>query len=231
MPDAAASIPNFFTDRLPWQDIYFAGQRVLAALTEINDVSTEDAWQKQKSKETSGAVAVFQGTTWGDFSLTFEATDSADFDDLRILWKLLAPNPSKGTGTGTVKIPTQVLVVGSPSATDSVITPSTDFVIPNNEPSKIPSVGPRPPTISVQHPILAWHGITAAARKKWEGPTPTATNGVRVKITMIADKPPRLAGTGAMGPPQPSSRYTGTTQISAPQDSINKNAAAGAAGV
>jgi len=247
-------IPNFFTNRAPWHDIYFGGVRMNCALVEINGVATEDAWQKQKSKETSGQVAVFQGTTWADFDITLEECEEGDEDEVRGLWEKLAPVPGLGTNTGTVTPPSQTKAIGSPAFTGnagktgssaasstSSATSSTDFNIPNNEPSKgPPSPGPRPPTISVQHPILAWHGITAVARKKWEGPIVTETNSIRHKITFIADKPPTPAGTGAMGPAAPSSpgsQFVGGGAATgpngpplSPQDVINTNAAKGAAG-
>lgn len=234
MPPA---IPNFFTNRAPWLNITFGGSFTpRAALTAINGVSTEDKWQKQASKETSGSVAVFQGTTWGDVELTFLGTEDADFDDLRTLWDLLAPKPGQGTGTGTTTTPGQTFAIGSPAKGQAAPTAPTasNFNIPNNEPAKTPSVGPRPPTISVQYPLLAWHGITAVARAKWEGPTPTDTNGLEVKLKLIADKPPTPAGTGAMSPASPGSQYaigSGGAPGSTPQDGINKNAATGAAGV
>lgn len=259
--------PNFFIDREPWTIITFgSGAPIRAALVEINDVSTEDQWKKHKSKETSGELASFEGTTWSDPKLVFEGTDDRDFDDLRALWDLLAPVPGLTGGSGTATpAPGQTFAIGSPakgstggstggsSSTSSTAggataaggsnTSSTSTA--EEKKDKKENVGPRPPTVPVTYPLLAWHGILAVARKKWEGPYPTDTNGLRVTLTLIADKPPRPAGTGAMKPADPGSQFVGgaggnpgnaggasggNAGGSATPPVLNKSAAAGAAG-
>ena len=247
-----SDFPSFFADRPAWLNIGFGGQPMRAALVEINGLSTEDEWQKSKSKETSGAVAKFCGSTWGDPELTFECVDAAEERELRRLWDLLAPVP--GQATATTQAPAtseaQTYGIGSPSKSGSSgsstgglgtgAAAGGDFKIPGNEQTKAPSVGPRPPTISVQYLPLLWHGITAVARKKWEGPIITETNAVRHKLTFIADKPPKPAGTGAMAPAKPdAAQYSlggtgdgGSSGGSACSGAtLVRNAANGAAGV
>lgn len=259
---------NYFRNPKPWTEIHMAGRLIRSALVELNDVSTEDEWKKQKSKETSGSVNSFSGTKQNNFTMTFEGVDENDFDDLGDLWNALAPVPGLGGGTTSATTAAPMTAPGQPSATAVAVgnaaaaeskasggdwvdqwqaraaaqTDSSSSALDSvnadtgKDTSKEPSPGPRPPTVAVDHPLLRWHGITAAARKKWEGPFVTETNSVRVKLTMIPDKPPTPAGTGAMAPPKPGSQFTigggggsggGTTSS---QDAIGQHAAADAAG-
>ncbi len=60
--------------------------------------------------------------------------------------------------------------------------------------------GLRPPTLSIDNPLLAWIGLTAISRKEWDGPKNVAGNSWKVDLTVIQSKPPVPAGTGAQGP-------------------------------
>ena len=75
--------------------------------------------------------------------------------------------------------------------------------------------------------IIHWY--RSSLGKKWEGPEPTETCGLKVVITMIADKPPQQAATGTMAPP---SALTSTAQgpYGYAIDASQVDAAAGAAG-
>jgi hypothetical protein len=66
-----------------------------------------------------------------------------------------------------------------------------------------PSPGPKPPTLSISNGYLAYVGITAISRSKWKGPYVTATNSHRVDLTVINQKEPRPAATGAAAPKTP----------------------------
>lgn len=242
--------PNYFRNRSPWLDIRFGGRLVKAALVEINGIATKDEWKKQKSKETSGQVNVFAGTTWSDPKFTFEAVDAGDFDDLRRLWELLAPVPGLGGTSLPAGVPSGYVSggpVGSPPASNAAASGTVGVAVGGKTGSKdgwpggpgIPDPGPRPPTVTVQYPPLAWHGITAVARASWEGPIFTATGSIRHIITFVAEKPPKLAGAGAMTPAKDiGSQYAtagGTPPADGaatptPQAQVNKNARAGAAG-
>lgn len=241
--------PNYFVDPEPWLTISFgSGAPILAALTKIDGVSTEHTFKDQKAKEKSGSANVFSGTKWDKPKLTFTATDADDFDDLRALWDLMKPVPGQGTGGATTPTPTpgQTFAIGSPAKADtsaastgaaSTITDPTDKTAAK---SKDPDPGPRPPTIAVHHPLLAWHEIFACALTKWEGPTHTDTNGMEVVITIVADKPAVPAGTGTMAPPAPGSQFvggaagnaggSGTGGTATPQEKIDTNAGGTAAG-
>jgi len=229
----ASQSPNPFRDIGPWNTLGVAGRLVKALLVEVNGVSTKDEWKAQKSKETNGQVWVFSGTTVDKPKLTLEACDAEDFDDLGDLWNVLKPVPGF-TGSATPAAPTggqqftgaaQSKGDASSSSSGGTVNTVADPAAKASTSSSTPNPGPRPPTVSVQNAILAWHGITAIARGEWEGPMVTETNSWRVVITVVPQEQPKPAGVGAMTPAAPGSQFTG----GAP-DSIDKKAAAGAAG-
>src|SRR5690606_3568534 len=86
--------------------------------------------------------------------------------------------------------------VPSGSGTGGNTTDNDGF--PNNKPAT--NVGPRPPTLPIDNPLLAFIGVTAIARKKWKGPYNTETNSWRVDLTVIQNKPPTPAGVGQQSP-------------------------------
>jgi len=205
--------PNPFLDRSPWLRITFGGQLARAGLTKIDGVSTEDEWKEQTSKETSGRIWVFAGTKRGKPKLTFICWDDDSYAWLQEHWEMLKPVPNLGGGPSSVPVAptggTQYAAaaqvkpgnVGSPPA----LSKAGDFDIPDNAPTKVASVGPKPPTISVDYPSLARHNITALARAKWTDVGFTETNGYEVDIEYVAQDPPKLAGTGALAPAKPAS--------------------------
>jgi hypothetical protein len=256
--------PNPFRDVGPWNTLRLGGVLVKPLLVEIDGVKTTDEWKDQKSKESSGKVWVFQGTTKDKPKLTLEAPDEESFDDLLRLWEQLKPVPGLGgvsaPTTSTASAPTTA--VGSPPAppvtAESLLAQAQAKLAALNNPSAASSTtgsssstagagaaaaatsnpGPRPPTVSVQNAILAFHGIFAVARGEWDGPKPTPTRSWKVVLTVIPQEPPTPAGTGAMAPVASGSQWAGGGSAGAaatggaptPQVGIQKNAAAGAAG-
>jgi len=241
--------------RKPWTVITFGnGAPVKAALTEIDGVSTEHTWKEQKSKETSGSTNVYAGAKYDKPKLTFLCADGDGYtaeecqDDLWALWQLMKPVPGQGTGTpAATPAPGQTFAIGSPAkgssagSSSSSTTTETDSSSSKKTDAK-DNPGPRPPTIAVSYPSLAWHEITACALAKWEGPYLTDTNATRVVITIIPDKPQVPAGVGAMADQAPGSQFsarggagagnTGGATGGSPggSGSITTNAQAGAAG-
>jgi hypothetical protein len=207
--------PNPFVNRAPWTVIRFGGVIMRAALIAIDDVSTEDQWQEQASKETSGKVQVFQGTKKGKFKAKYLCWNEDSYKAVQEHWEMLKPVPTLGGGSGTSapKAPTggsqymaaaqvkpgQVGGVPAPSKFDAIDTAASDTKDKSGGKS---NPGPKPPTISVEYPSLQRHGITAVARGKWTDVGFTETNGYVVDIEYVAQDPPKPAGTGALAPAQ-----------------------------
>ncbi len=241
--------PNPFAPdgRAPWLVIGFGGVVLRkVSLTKINGVSTKHEWKEQKSKETSGSVNTFSGTKYGHPKLTFEAASEEDFDELSALFDRMKPVPGQG-GTGSTGTPSPTLgtpasfAIGSAAGKGGATAPAApgggaDAPEKPASSSSTPNPGPRPPTISVQYPSLARHGILACALEEWVDVGFTATNSYEVEITIIPDKPPTPAGAGAMAPPAPGSQFSagGGGGAGAPGgaggDPVGKAAAAGAGG-
>ncbi len=241
---------NPFDDLAPWNRIRLGGMLFdELRLVEIDGVSTKDEWKEQKSKESSGKVYVFAGTTVDKPKLTLEACDRAAFVELRRIWDLLKPVPGQGGTVPAAKTPSQTFAIGSPAAPGSSGSTAPTgqggvFTVPSgststgssSSSSSTDNPGPRPPTIRVENEILKWHGITAIARGQWDGPRPTPTNSWRVVLTVVPQQPPTPAGAGAMAPPSPGSQFAIGSPAGAngsgatPQDAIAKDAAQGAAG-
>jgi hypothetical protein len=212
--------PNPFRDPAPWNTVRIGGRLIKATLTKINGIKLEDEWKVQKSKETSGSVAVFNGTKILEaIELTFEAVGEEDFDDLGDLWNLLAPKPGTGGTVGTPAptggnqfsggVVTPKGNAASPSASTTAGTVDTSGGAAKSSSSSTPNPGPRPPTLIIENAILTYLGVTAIARKAWEGPKCTATNSWEVVLTLIQNKPPVPAGVGAQAPPKPGSQFSG----------------------
>lgn len=200
--------------RGPWTRIYHGGILCRAALTKIDGVSTEHAWKDQQSKETSGRVWSFTGTTRSKFKCDYVCTTPDEYAWLQAHWEMLKPVPGSNGGAGvTPKAPTggtqyaapadtKPGAVGSPSspakadAVDAGTSASTTK-------SSTPNPGPRPPTIAVDYPSLLRHGVTAVAAGKWEDKGFTETLGYEVEIEYVPQDPPKPAGGGALAPATP----------------------------
>ena len=183
-------------------------------------------WQQLKPVPGQGAAVATAGagSTSGIGSPTATAAGQAAFasagaaaqasgaskEEIFAAANAAAQEASGGTSTGTF------------GAAGASSTPST------------PNPGPRPPTVSVQNEILAWHGIYAIARGEWDGPKPTATNSWRVILTVVPQEPPTPAGAGAMAPATAGSSTASAASpgaaYSSGSGSMASNAAAGAAG-
>lgn len=242
----STSIPDPFVERGPWSIIGFGGVPLTkVALTKINGVSVKHKWTEQRSKETSGSSNTFGGTSWSHPKLTLEATESADFAEIRALYERMKPVPGQG-GTGTTGTPAPQLGIGSPAGPGGASAApaggtSTPFTTPapGTKPAKdassssTPNPGPRPPTISVQHPQLAAVEIFACALEEWVELGLNATNGYEVEITIIPDKPPTPAGAGTMAPAKDGAQFaigSAAGPGGAGGDPVQKGAAAGAGG-
>lgn len=91
--------------------------------------------------------------------------------------------------------------------------------------------GGKPPTRSIENPILNRIGLTAICRKAWKE-MPDDAGGWIVELTVIQYAPPAPAATGAQDPTKPSTGATGPTvdpQIKALQEARDKLAQQAAA--
>jgi hypothetical protein len=83
-------------------------------------------------------------------------------------------------------------VTGAPAATSTTTTKSSAASTPNP--------GPKPPTRSIVNGYLNYVGMVAISRKKWKGPYPSPTRGMRVDLTVVNQKEPVKAAVGAASP-------------------------------
>lgn len=226
-----SSFPSPFTHPDFYQRVRIGGLLIQHAdLVEVDGIKIEDEWNEQKPTGSSGATNVFKGTKpAGPGKLTFEATDEASFQELRVVWNLLAPKPASGgngsgnttgspgsaaasytAGSGSPGGSTQgasaeSLLASAQSALASLSTPPPTAAAATSTTSSsastaTPSPGPKPPTLSIRNGYLNYIGITAISRKSWEGPKPTATNSYRVVIEVVTQKDPVPAAVGASSP-------------------------------
>lgn len=88
---------NPFRDIKPWNRVTIGGREIKSLLVALDGNELEDEWNVQRSLETNKAIAVYRGVKLIEgVVLTFEAATEAAFDDLRELWKLLAPTRANG---------------------------------------------------------------------------------------------------------------------------------------
>lgn len=222
---------NPYREPGPWGEVKIGGRLIVAHLVAIDGAEIEDEYNVQRPIGQSGAVAVFKGTKIAELiTLTFEGYDEASFDDLWTLWEMMRPVPGTGGGTGTPKgsqfyqAPTKGQVDGTTQQLppgSGLPTNTTADGWPKNATAS-PNPGPRPPTLTIENPALAWIGVTAISRKKWKGPYWRAEVGSwRVDLTVIQAKPPTPANVGAQ--PPAGAQYAGAAQS---KDGAASNASA-----
>lgn len=202
------SIANYFRDPDAYNRVIIGGVRIKAPLVEIDGIKIEAEWTAQKATGTSGPTWVFKGmNAAGPHDLTFECawdgvTNPADqFDDLRALYERFGPVPTFTGGSATKESPyTQGQTKNADAGGKipaSAGTPTDSSGFPKSTGT---NPGPKPPTLTVECGWLAYVGTTAISLKAWDGPKATPTRSIRVKLTVIPQKPPVVAGTGVAAP-------------------------------
>lgn len=233
------SFPNYFLDPEAYNRVKLGGILIKAALVEIDGIKIEAEWSAQKATGTSGPTWVFKGmNAAGPHELTFEcgydgvSTPAQMFDDLRELYERFGPVP-QNTGAGASK--DSPYTIGQTKNADSgggVIpagagTPTDSSGFPK---STGQSVGPKPPTLSVENGFVNYHGTVACSLKSWDGPTPTPTRSVRVKLGIIPQKAPTKAGTGVAATKGDSFTLGGASSAQGGSAAADAKAAAAGAG-
>jgi len=201
------SFPNYFEDPEFYQRVKIGSVPILAALVEIDGIKIEAEWAEQKPTGSSGATYVFRGMKpAGPHELTFECaydgrtTPAAMFADLRDLYERFGPVAQPLPGGATSK--DSPFTVGQTKNADSggaipagAGTPTDSSGFPK---STGQSVGPKPPTLSVENGFVNYHGTVACSLKSWDGPTVTPTRSIRVKIGIVPQKALQPAATGVV---------------------------------
>lgn len=212
--------------------VRIGGRLIIAHLKKINGLVIEDEYNVQRPVGQSGAVAVFKGTKIAEeIKLTFTDGDGDGytsenrFDDLWDLWELL--RPAAGVG-GAAPPKTQYTIgetktqaessgsSGTPGGGFGTIpagsgTPTGQDGWPKNAGAASP--GPKPPTLTIDNPWLAWIGVFAISRKKWEGPYWDEGAGYwYVDLTVIQAKKPTPANVGAQSKPNGAQFTMGQTK-------------------
>lgn len=245
----AEDFPNYYDDPRPWWEVRLGGVLLECPLVAIDGIEIEDEYNVQRPIGQSGAVAVFKGTKLVEgITLSFEGENRASFSALRGLWDLLAPKPGTGGGTGTTAGSQYTAAASSPNGTTTPTAPTAPASTlpatgtggtgstasgdgwPKNS-SASPYPGPKPPTLTIDNPLLAWIGVVAVSRKKWKGPYWREGAGSwRVDVTFIQSKPPTPANVGAQSPAK-GAAFTGGAPNQAADSAAKADAAAKASPV
>lgn len=199
------------------------------------------------------------------FEIAGDSVDDlrAQWDDMRELFEMIGPKPgtSQAGAGSTVGSPGSAAYgkgyVNQSSNSNPAPTPTADDLLKQAQaalaqlqaggPAAAPgaaappvasilSVGPKPPTLSLENGYFNYVGITAASISSWDGPKPSATNSMIVKVIMVLQKAPKPAAVGAASPVSPSNPGQKTIafgEIQGPQAAavaFNQGAAAAGAG-
>jgi hypothetical protein len=200
------------------------------SLTAIGGLKIKREWTAQKSKETSENVYVWKGETTEQPELTLEAVDRASFSEILALLRAMAPVPVAGgtsassktsstTGqTSTAGGSAAAAAPGSPPVTaesllaqaqaaanalakgSSTTSSSSTTTSSSSTTTAQSNPGPRPPTLSIENPMLSLAGITAFACGDLELPTPNAEQKWTMKVKIVPQKPQVPTAAGSMAP-------------------------------
>lgn len=208
-------IPNPYVDPTPWASLRIGGLLICnpedplsPQLISITGLKLEDKYNVQRPIGQSFAVAVFTGTGLLEGpEITIEAPTKEAFDALWDIWQLMAPSPAAVAAAQF----TQVAVVPASTANDGVGGASTSELPPEDDGADKdgwpksppgPNPGPKPPTLSIECPQMAWLGMHACSRRTWEGPIWRPEAGSwRVVLGVIQARNPAKAAVGQQGAP------------------------------
>ncbi len=202
------TFPNYHTNPKAYHTVKVGGQRIKAPLVEIDGIKLEFEWTAQKATGTSGPTWVYKGANAaGPHKLTFRdangngATAAECFDDLMLLFERFGP-VAQGTAGGTPTAKTSPYTAGQAANADAggkvpVNPQSAKTTDADGFPKSTgTSVGPKPPTLTVENAFLAIMKTTAISLKSFEVKLSPLKDSLDFILEVIPQKAPVPAGTG-----------------------------------
>jgi hypothetical protein len=214
----------FATDATPpWQLVIANVLYSEVCLTAIDGLKLKREWKAQKSKETSENTYVWSGETTEQPELTLEAVDRAGFAEILALLTAMAPvpgyTPSAAASSSSSTATPTAQAVGAPTTAEGLLAQAQASLAAIDKPTSTGSssssgdtssssssttpaqnAGPRPPTLTIDNPILSLAGITAFACGDVTLPLPNDTLGWVMKVKLVPQKPVTPAGVGTIAP-------------------------------
>lgn len=215
-------IPNPYVDPSPWGSLRIGGVLICnpddplsPQVISYEGLVLEDEYNVQRPIGKSFAVAVFKGTKLLEGPvITIEAPTKEAFSMLWALWQLMAPSPAEiraAQWADSAVVPAATAGDGVGGASTSTVPPEDDGADKDGWPRSPPGFnpGPKPPTLTIECPQMAWLGMHSCSRRTWEGPIWRPEAGSwRVKLGVIQARNPANAAVGAQSPATGGAAYT-----------------------